>query len=247
MKKLLLLGVVAAVLTAAAPVRAEGLTLTGETGVARTPVAMALAPMSFALAADFVVSEDAFLPVRAEFGVIEGLEVGLNYWFTDTRNNWSQWGLNAKYVIPGEFVEGLGVAAGFNYQSESADGGYNATLVKVYGVVTYTLDAKVPIIPSLGFSYEVQGIDKSNSGVRVFGSLLAKVMPNLALGAEFTLANEDLDGDDGDSSLWLGARFSPTEKLSLQAGVINNANVGGNDPSEFVFHLGAQYAFNLAK
>jgi hypothetical protein len=247
MKKLLLLGVVAAALAAAAPARAEGLTLTGETGVARTPVAMALAPMSFALAADFVVSEDAFLPVRAEFGVIEGLEVGLNYWFTDTRNNWSQWGLNAKYVIPGEFVEGLGVAAGFNYQSESADGGYNADLIKVYGVVSYTLDTRIRIIPSGGLSYEVQDGDKNESGLRLFGSILAQVMPSVAVGAEFNFANQDLDGDDADPSLWFGARFAPIKNLSLQAGVINNANIGGNDPSEFVFHLGAQYAFNLAK
>jgi hypothetical protein len=247
MKKLLLLGIAAALLTAAAPAQAEGLTLTGETGVARTPVAMALAPMSFAVAADFVVSEDAFLPLRAEFGVIEGLEIGLNYWLTDTKNNWSQWGLNAKYVIPGEFVEGLGVAAGFNYQSESADGGYNTSLIKVYGVVSYTLDTRIPIIPSGGLSYEVQSGDKDESGLRLFGSILAQVMPRVALGAEFNFANQALDGEDADPSLWFGARFAPIKNLSLQAGVINNANIGGNDPSDFVLHLGAQYAFNLAK
>jgi len=247
MKKLLLLGIAAAVLTAAAPAHAEGLTLTGETGVARTPVAMALAPMSFAVAADYVASEELFVPARAEFGVIEGLEIGINYWFADTRNNWTQWGLNAKYVIPGEFVEGLGIAAGVNYQSESADGGWNADLIKVYGVASYTLDARIPIIPSGGFSYEIQSGDKDQSGVRLFGSVLAKLMPKLAVGAEFIFANEDLDGDEADASLWFGARFAPMENLSLQAGVINNANVGGNDPSDYVFHIGAQYAFNLAR
>jgi hypothetical protein len=247
MRKLALLGIAAAALAAAVPVRAEGLSLTGETGVARTPLAMALAPMSCAVAVDFVASEDLFVPVRAEFGVIEGLEIGLNYWFMDTRNNASQWGLNAKYVIPNDLVENLGTAVGFNYQSESADGGYDVSLIKFYGVVSYTVDARVPIIPSGGLSYEVQDGDKNQSGVRIFGSILAKVMPSLAVGAEFNLANEDLDGDDADSSLWFGVRFSPMENLSLQAGVLNNANVGGNDPSDYVFHAGAQYAFSFAK
>ena len=247
MKKLALLGI-AAVVLAAAPAHAEGLSLTGETGVARTPLAMALPPMSCAVAADFVGSEDLFLPLRAEFGIIEGLELGLNYWYTDTRNSWNQWGLNVKYVIPAELAENVSLAAGFNYQQESADGGYDVTLIKFYGVVSYVWETRVPIIPSGGLSYEVQGADKDASGIRIFGSVLAKVMPNLAIGAEFNLANEDLDGSDGaDSSLWFGARFSPKENLTLQAGILNNANVGGTDESDFVLHAGAQYAFSFAK
>lgn len=247
MKRLLLLGIAAVTLAAAVPARADGLSLTGETGVARTPMAMALAPMGFAVAADFVASEDTFLPLRAEFGVIDGLEVGMNYWFMDTRNNATQWGVNAKYIIPADLVENLALAAGANYQSESADGGFNASLVKVYAVMSYTVDARIPIVPSGGISYEIQGGDRDQSGVRLFGSVLAKVMPTLAIGAEFVFANEDLDGDDADSSLWLGARFSPRERLSFQVGILNNANVGGSNPSDFVFHLGAQYAFSLAK
>lgn len=247
MKKLALLGIAAVALAAAVPVHAQGLSLTGETGVARTPVAMALPPMSFTIAADFVGSEDLFLPLRAEFGVIDGLEVGLNYWFTDTRDNETQWGVNAKYVIPAEMVENLSVAAGLNYQSWSADGGRDYTVTKVYGVLSYVWETKIPIIPSGGISYEVQGIDKDASGIRFFGSVVAKVMPNLGIGAEFNLSQEDLDGDDADSSLWFGARFSPLEHLSIQAGILNNANVGGNDTSDYVLHAGVQYAFSFAK
>jgi len=247
MKKLALLGIVAVALAAAVPAHAQGITLTGETGVARTPLAMALPPMSCTVAADLVASEDLLLPLRAEFGIIEGLELGLHYWLTDTKNNQSQWGLNTKYVIPAEMMENLSLAAGFNYQSWSADGGRDATRMKFYGVVSYLWDTKVPIIPSGGLSYEVEGGDEDGSGLRIFGSVLAKVMPNLSIGAEFNLANSDLDGDDADSDLWFGARFFLRENLSFQAGILNNANVGGNDTSDFVLHAGAQYAFSFAK
>ena len=250
MKRLALLGIVAAALAAAVPARGEGLTLTGETGVGRSPQALALKPMSVAMAADYVASEDIFLPLRAEFGLIEGLEVGINYWIMDTTDNATQWGLNAKYVLPAELleiVENLSLAGGIRYQSQSHDGGYDATYTNVYLVATYVLEQRITVIPSLGFTYEIQGIDKDESGVRIFGSLLANVMPNLAIGAEFILANEDLDGDDADSSLWFGARFSPKENLTLQAGVLNNANVGGNDTADYCLHLGAQYAFSIAR
>ena len=247
MKKLLLLGLAAVALTFAAPALAGGLSLTGETGAARTPLALVLEPMSFQVAGDFVVSEDIFLPLRMEFGVIEGLELGLNYWFSDTRNNWNQWGLNAKYVIPVDLNEGLDLAAGLNYQAESADGGYDVSVIKAYGVLSYAVDTRIPILVTGGLSYEVQDGDKNNSGLRLFGSVLADVMPRLVVGAEFVFANEDLDGDDADPSLWFGARFNVMESLTLQAGVLNNANIGGNDPSDFVLHAGGQYAFSLAK
>lgn len=247
MKKLLLLGIAAAALTVAAPALAGGLTLTGETGAGRTPVAATLAPLSFAVAGDLVISEDLSVPLRMEFGVIEGLELGLNYWLTDTSNNWNQWGLNGKYLIPVDLADGLDLAAGLSYQAESADGGYDVSLIKAYGVLSYTWDTRVPLLVTGGLSYEVQDGDKNNSGLRLFGSVLADVMPRLVVGAEFNFANEDLDGDGADPSLWLGARFKVLENLTLQGGVLNNANIGGNDPSDFVLHVGGQYAFSLAK
>lgn len=247
MKRLLLLGIAAVALSSAAPALAGGLSLTGETGAARTPIAAVLEPMSFAVAGDFVVSEDLSLPLRLEFGVIEGLELGLNYWFSDSNNNWNQWGLNVKYVLPVDLNEGLDLAAGLNYQDESADGGYGVSLIKVYGVLSYAWDTRIPILVTGGLSYEVQDGDKNNSGLRLFGSVLADVMPRLAVGAEFNFSNEDLDGDDADPGLWFGARFQVLEGLTLQGGVVNNANLGGNDPSDFVLHVGGQYAFSLAK
>ena len=52
MKKLLLLGLAVVALTFAAPALAGGLSLTGETGAARTPLALVLEPMSFPVAGD---------------------------------------------------------------------------------------------------------------------------------------------------------------------------------------------------
>lgn len=247
MKKLLLSGIAVVALMAAGTAQAGGLSLTGETGVARTPVAVTLAPMSLAVAADYVASEDTFVPIRAEFGVIEGLEVGGNYWFMDTEGDLTQWGINAKYVIPAQLVDKLAIAAGANYQGLSADGGFDASVTTIYGVASYTLEAGVTIIPSAGVTYEMQGGDLDENGVRFFASILAKVMPNLAVGAEFVSTNEDLDGKDADASVWFGARFWPMENLAIQAGMINNADLGGDDPSDYVFHAGAQYSFSFAQ
>ena len=78
MKKLLLSGITAVALMAAGTAQAAnaGLSLTGETGVARTPLAMTLPPMTIAVAADYVTSDDTFVPARVEFGVINNANVG---------------------------------------------------------------------------------------------------------------------------------------------------------------------------
>ena len=83
MKKLLLLGIAAVALTAAIPAQAQS-TFTGECGLVRTMDAKVLPPMALAVAADYVGSEDTFVPIRAEMGIIQGLEIGGNYWFVDT-------------------------------------------------------------------------------------------------------------------------------------------------------------------
>ena len=84
MKKLLLSGITAVALMAAGTAQAGvGLDLYGGTGVARTPLAMSNAPMEFAIAAEYVFSDDLFVPVRAAIGLPYGFEVGGAYWFTN--------------------------------------------------------------------------------------------------------------------------------------------------------------------
>ena len=83
MKKLLLSGITAVALMAATTVQAGGLGIDGETGLARTPLAMSLAPMQFAVAADYVSSDKLYVPIRGELGLPYGIEVGGAYQYVD--------------------------------------------------------------------------------------------------------------------------------------------------------------------
>jgi len=253
MKKLLLSGITAVALMAAGTAQAAnaGLDLNGETGVARTPMAMALAPMTLGIAADYVFSDQAFVPSRVEFGVIKGLELGGKFWWTDTAAEIQVVGGNLKYVLP-EFVPNLGLAVGGNYDSISFKKGDSMTKLSGYAVATYVIKAgPVAIVPSLGGSYEQLKKDDANiddGGARFFGSVVVMVLPNLGVGGEFVSTNSTLDGDNADASYWVGVRYMPMDMLTLQAGYINNANMSDDgDPSDGVFHLGVQFAFGGGK
>lgn len=245
MKKLVLLGVAAAVLTAAGAAHAApGLGLWGDTGLARTPMTVAQPPMSLAIAADFLASDDAALGARAEFGVIEGLEVGAHYWYFDAPGDSSGWGLNAKYVLP-PFVENLGLAVGGHYREQNVrDVDNNGQDLYVAG--SYAIGF---LVPTVGLKYESLSGDNDDSDTRFFGSLVANILPTFCLGAEIMTASDKLDGDDADPVVWFGARFVPLTDLTVQAGMLNYANFGGglDNQKELVFHLGAQYAFSFRR
>jgi hypothetical protein len=246
MKKLLLLGVAAVALTAAVPAQAQS-TFTGECGLVRTINATTLPPMTLAVAADYVHADDMFVPMRAEFGVIEGLEVGANYWFVDNDFIDGIVGANAKYRLPLQFVEGLGIAVGVNYQFTSLSEGDDLSALKLTAVASYDIPAgPVTVTPSAGMLFERDSNGDSENGVRFFANVLAMVMPNLGVGGEIMTTVDKLDGDGADPYMWFGARFMPLENLSVQAGVLNNANYGG-DQSDWTFHLGAGYAFSFAQ
>jgi hypothetical protein len=61
------------------------------------------------------------------------------------------------------------------------------------------------------------------------------------------MADEDVDGPDTDDFYWVGGRFYLNPMITLQAGYINNADIGGDDIGDGVFHIGAQFAFGGAK
>jgi len=246
MKKLLLFCVVAVALAAAAPARAaSGLGLRGESGLARTPMAVALPPLSLAVAADFVASDDVFLPMRAEFGVIEGLELGGNYWFIDSTAISAAWGFNAKYVLP-EFVEGLGLALGGHYREQDLAVGNNNGH-DVYVVASYRAGF---LVPTIGLRYESITGANNESDARFFGSLVANVLPTFAIGAEIESPSNKLDGTGADPSMWFGVRFAPVEGLTVQTGLLNRADTGTDHPlgtNAFIFHIGVQYAFSFSR
>jgi hypothetical protein len=248
MKKLLLLGITAAALTAAGTAQAAaGLGLRGETGLAKTPIAAALPPLTLAFAADFVASDDVFIPMRAEFGVIEGREMGGHYWYLDIPGDSEAWGVNAKYVFP-PLVQNLGLAVGGHYREQNI-GDINNNGHDVYFVATYPVGF---FVPTFGVMYESLTGDNDESDVRFFGSIVFNVLPTFALGAEIMSASDKLDdlmyGEDADDpAMWFGARFMPLGGLTVQAGLLNYADLGGDidDLEDFVFHIGMQYAFGF--
>ena len=245
MKKLLLCCVVAAALTSAVPARAiTGLGLRGETGLARTPLAQALPPLTLAIAMDFVASDDVFLPLRAQFGIIEGLEVGGNYWYIDSPDISAAWGFNAKYVLP-EFVEGLGLALGGHYREQDLPVGNNNGH-DVYVVASYRYSF---LTPTFGIRYESITGANDESDLRFFGSLVADVLPNLAIGMEIETASDKLDGADVNAPLWFGARFQPLGNLSVQVGMMNSADIGAGQSgiNDLILQIGAQYAFSFGR
>ena len=245
MKKLLLFWVVAVALVAAVPARAaSGLGLRGETGLARTPMAAALPPLTLGVAMDFVASDDVFLPMRAEFGVIDGLEIGGNYWYIDSPDISAAWGFNAKYVLP-QFVENLGLALGGHYRAQDL-AGQNNNGHDVYVVASYRYSF---LTPTFGMRYESITGANDESDLRFFGSLVADVLPNLAVGFEIESASNKLDGTGANAPLWFGVRFQPVENLSVQAGLLNMADIGAGPQgmNDLILHIGAQYAFSFSR
>jgi hypothetical protein len=271
MKKLLLSGITAVALMAASTAHAGvGLDLYGGTGVARTPLAMALAPMEFQVAADWVFSDDTFVPMRAAVGLPYGIEIGGAYWYTDpdigngnvsVDMNVDMWDLTAKWVLP-KFVENLSLAVGGHYLSQkldvnAVDFDFENNGEDLYAVATYVapMGEGMALIPSAGVLWESRTGDNDEDAFKFFASLLFKG-PNWAVGGEYIFADDDVDGpifgdENGnvDDFWWIGGRYYLNPMITLQAGYINNADLVDDqgDLSGGVFHIGAQFAFQTGK
>jgi len=103
------------------------------------------------------------------------------------------------------------------------------------------------LIPSAGVQWISRTGDNDQDAFKFFGSLLFKA-PMWAVGGEYLMADDDVDGENTDDFYWLGGRFFLNPMITLQAGYINNANVGGGeDAGDGKFHIGAQFAFGGAK
>jgi hypothetical protein len=249
MKKLLLSGIAAVTLMAAGTAHAAAdLSLMGDTGIARTPIAMTLAPMSVAAAVDYIASDAAFVPVRAEIGLPYNIEVGGAYDWVDTEADITMWSLNAKWQLP-NFVENLNIAIGGHYKAFSVEDIDNDGH-DIYAVASYVakIDAQMAVIPSAGVMYDAITGDNEESDVRFFGSVILKA-PMFAVGGEYLSQSDDLDGVTADGSYWVGGRFYLNEMITFQAGYANNVNWndGNEDFADGVFHAGVQFAFATGK
>ena len=249
MKKLLLSGITALALMASVPAQAGGLSIQGETGLARTPLAMSLAPMQIAIAVDYVGSDVTFVPIRGEIGLPYGFEVGGSYQWVDLDDT-TVWSLNGKWVLP-KFVENLGLAVGGHYYAQEVGNADNDGH-DIYGVATYSIPMgegmSIPL--SFGVNWLSRTGDNDKDAFKWFGSALFKA-PMWAVGGEYINADEDVDGNL-DGFYWVGGRFFLNPMITFQAGYLNNAN--WNDDTDFgdnvddgVWHAGVQFAFGGAK
>jgi predicted porin len=273
MKKLLLSGIAAVALMTAGSAQAADLDLYGGTGVARTPLAMSLAPMQMAVAADYVFSDDMFIPMRAAIGLPYGIEIGGAYWYTnlDADSDFKSvnvdlpmWDLTAKWVLP-KFVENLSLAVGGHYTAQKltiddANFEFKNDGENLYGVATYVVPVGegMALIPSAGIWWETRTGDNDNDAFKFFGSLLFK-MKNFAVGGEYMSADDKVDQLFADSKgnvdgfWWVGGRYYLNEMITLQAGYLNNANLldlklsGESKIKDPVFHAGVQFAFGGGK
>jgi hypothetical protein len=147
-------------------------------------------------------------------------------------------------VLP-EFVEGLGLALGGHYREQDLAIGNNNGH-DLYFVASYRVGF---LMPSLGFRYESITGANDESEFRVFGSLVADILPNLAVAAEVESASSKLEGAGAKAPFWFGVRYQPIETLSLQAGLMNMSDIGAGKAgyNDLILHIGAQYAFSFSR
>jgi hypothetical protein len=242
MKKLLTLGMAAALLASACAVHAYP-TLTGFTGLIQAPTAHTIGSGMFDVALDYYATKDNdtgakdSIPVRALYGVAKGLEVGFAY---DSKaygdNNF--WDVNAKYMLPYNF-SGIKTAVGALYGQANTDP--KAKVTEVYLVGTDDLNlSDLPIALTLGVNWaQIEAGDK-NSGFRVQGGIDAKLMKGLSAVADLQSRKSNLD----DKNLWsAGLRYMVMPALSVEAGVSNGLLFGLTGKSHLF--VGGNYAFGL--
>jgi hypothetical protein len=230
MKKMLL-GFVGLMMCAAVPANAA-LTVNNGTGLISVPTAEALAPMTLQVAADYYNTDDFMAPMRAEFGVIQGLEIGGNYTYLDGADD-DFFSGNVKYVLPMQFVENLNIA-GFGLYGAQGD----LSEIQVGAVATYGMELEgIKLGLTAGFDWaqwDFDGASEDGIGILIGGEVgLDGMVPGLGVVVEYDGGN--IDGDD--DSLGLGVRYTVMENLTVQGGM--------KDYGDMEFFFGAQYALSF--
>ncbi len=161
MKQLLTLGMVAALFLAACAVKAYP-TLSGPTGLIQAPTALTLAPGAIDIAGDYVWQKDTnsdvnrkdSWPIRLNYGVMNGLEVGATY-AADQFEDKSFWDVNVKYAIPYNcygVIPAIGVLYGESGTMPEGDKKLKATEVYLVGTDKLNMGA-CPISLTAGVNW----------------------------------------------------------------------------------------------
>jgi len=242
MKKLFILGIVAALACAAYAYP----TLTGPTGYTNLPTATVAPAGDLILAADYYNNKDIVgkttYPVRLLYGIGGNWEVGAAY-ISSEENGWD---LNAKYKIPVDFA-GFALGAGAQYLRYSRSG-ESLTFEQAYLAGTREFTKASASMPgfsgTLGLNWTQAKFtgESSESAIRFYAGLEAAFTNKLALSAEYQTKSDKLD----DKALWsIAARYPFTPALSAQVGFTNNFfGLDGADKNKIF--VGVDYAFNTA-
>lgn len=221
MKKLVLLGIVAAVACAAYAYP----TLGGPSGLLTVPDAAVTPAGQIQVAVDQeqVVAPDTTLPLRVLYGFGGNLEFGALYQKTEGVDD-AAWNVNAKYKLPFELV-GAGTAAGAAFN----DPGAGDTYISAYFAATKALGDDLAGTAALSFSNQEDAAGDSSHFM-------------LSLGADAKVAGLDLileyvNALPG-SSLNMAVRAPITDALSAQLGFVGTTTMTT---------LGLNYAFGAAE
>lgn len=259
MKKMLILGIAAAMALAATSAYAYS-SLAGMTGNGVLPTAAVAPAGTWNVAVDYynskkvdiggaTVDAKASFPIRVLYGVMDNLEVGAGYtsWkFAGQSAN--TWNVNAKYVLPFDGLAGFALAAGARYGSTDVKAaGKNLNITDLYLAGTRSFDLSgFALDTTVGVNWEKQSDLADADGFRFFLGLGTTLVNKLSLAAEFQTKDSDLDS----KALWsVVARYPFTDMFSGEVGYSNYFNNGfaGNGKSNFFVGVNATFGTGAAE
>lgn len=249
MKKMLSLGIAAALMAMACAAYAAYPTLVGPTGNGVLPTAAVQPAGQLSAALDFYNLDDddtgldnAF-PVRVVYGVAPNLEIGAAYIKLEANDeDANTWAINAKY---GPIVNLLGFAwsAGLQYAStDIAAAGDDLTTTQLYwvGDRAFVLGEGMPVMNvTVGANWTKEEVgDFDADGIRGFAAVSAGLTPKLTGSLELQTGKGDLDAKPL-GAITLRYAFNPT--LTGQIGYSNAVFVDGAE--DYKPFIGINYTF----
>ncbi len=231
---------VAAVLAIASTARAAYPTLFGPTGGAALPTGDVIMQNELDVAVDYYNERDNnSVPVRANYGIIRGLEIGGLF---DFRQHDQAWGVNAKYALPLFGFGGLALGGFYNATTNGDDKGSQIYLVDTMPFTK--ADTGVLLRGTLGVNYTWTDLAATgkNNGVRAYIGADATFpgINNAMLLAEYQIRTSSVP--DARSVASVAVRYPFTPSLSAQVGFTNADPIGLIGTRDYRVFVGASLA-----
>jgi len=247
MKKLLPLGIVAALALATAAYAYP--TLQGPTGLVNAPNAVVAPSNTVSLALDWYNTKDTagkdMIPVRALVGFLDNFEAGVSY------NNAGpigvSYGINAKYVYP-EAFSGFKVGAGLGYAQGDKFAGNTGTMTDLYLVTTTPIPTQseaFTVDGTLGLQWTQVKATKTADALQPFIGFNSDITigeKKLGLALDYIIDAPKIGANKG--AFGFAARYDVIKNLTVQVGVDNNTYQNGD--AKFKPFLGLNYAYSWA-